>query len=100
MLYVVGIGELTHSHLVYWKSLENIEYKSKGNKQSNPGVSSQNNIQCFFSPLFFPTQYILWYMNVFSEFLSELSFCSFLSLTLIFLGQLSVRLYVFTVYLF
>lgn len=78
MLYVVGIGELTHSHLVYWKSLENIEYKSKGNKQSIPGVSSQNNIQYFFSPLFFPTQYILWYMNVFSEFLSELSFCSFL----------------------
>lgn len=53
MLYVVGIGELTHSHLVYWKSLENIEYKSKGNKQSNPGVSSQNTFNAVFPLSFF-----------------------------------------------
>lgn len=81
MLYVLGIGELMHSHLVYWKSLENIEYKSKGNKQSNPGVSLQNSIQCSYFLSWFPnTIYILWYLNVFWEFLLEFSFCSFLFL--------------------
>lgn len=83
MLYVLGIpvGELMHSHLVYWKSLENIEYKSKGNKQSNPGVSLQSSIQCSYFLSWFPnTIYILWYLNLFWEFLLEFSFCSFLFL--------------------